>query len=76
MMNRSAQSGIGRACSYKAKAFSFAHIGKVIAGGTTRKNSDVTSGGLIGSAGGTAVGEPISASEKASDARSAIGQPE
>ncbi len=60
----------------QAKAFSFAHQGKVIAGGTMQKNSDVTSGELIGSAGGTAVSEPISASERVSDARSAVGRPE
>ena len=60
----------------QAKAFSFAHHNKVIAGGTMRKNSDVTSGELVGSAGGTAVSEPISVSEKASDACPAVGRPE
>ena len=39
MMNRSAKGGIGRACTMEAKAFSFTHRTKVIAGGTVRKNS-------------------------------------
>ena len=60
----------------RAKAFSFAHHSKVIADGTTRKNSDVTSGELIRSADGTAVSEPISTGEKASEAGSAVGRPE
>ena len=48
LMNRSAEGGRGRACNLKAKAFSFAHRSKAVADSTTRKNSDVTSGELIG----------------------------
>ena len=51
----------------KAKAFSFTHRTKVFADGTVRK-SDVTSGGLAGSPGGTGVSKPISESEVASEA--------
>ena len=39
----------------KTKAFSFTHRTKVIAGGTVRKNNDVTSGELAESPGGTGV---------------------
>jgi hypothetical protein len=38
-MNWSAQGGQGRACSMKAKAFSFTHRTKVFADGTVRKNN-------------------------------------
>ena len=74
MMNRSAKGGARSSLRDEAKAFSFAHHGKVIAGGTVRKNSDVTSGELTGSAGGTGVSRPISASEVASDAQSVVGR--
>jgi hypothetical protein len=37
VMNRSAKGGTGRACSIEAKAFSFTHRIKVVAGGTVRK---------------------------------------
>jgi hypothetical protein len=37
-MNRSAKGGPGRACTMKAKAFSFTHRTKVIADGTVRKS--------------------------------------
>jgi hypothetical protein len=76
MMNRSANGGRGRACLHRRRRSHSPTIIKVIAGGTMRKNSDVTSGELVGSAGGTAVSEPISVSEKASDACSAVGRPE
>jgi len=67
-MNRSAKGGFGRARTMRAKAFSFTHRTKVIADGTERKNSAVTSGGLTESLGGTRVSGPISTSEGASDA--------
>ena len=38
-MNRSAKGGLGRACTMRAKAFSFTHRTKVIADGTERKNN-------------------------------------
>ena len=38
--------GQGRVCTSETKAFSFTHRTKVIADGTVRKNSDVTSGEL------------------------------
>jgi hypothetical protein len=58
----------------EAKAFSFTHRTKVFAGGTVRKNNDVTSGELAGSPGGTGVSGPISASEVASEALSVVGR--
>jgi hypothetical protein len=77
-MNRSANGGRGRACLHRRRRSHSPTTIKVIAGGTMRKNSDVTSGELVGSAGGTAVSEPISVSvsEKVSDARSAVERPE
>ena len=47
---------------------------KVFAGGTVRKNNDVTSGELPESPGGTGVSGPISESEVASDALSVVGR--
>ena len=38
-MNRSAKGGLGRACTMRAKAFSFTHRTKVIADGTERKSN-------------------------------------
>jgi hypothetical protein len=38
-VNRSAKGGAGRACNREAKAFSFTHRTKVLAGGTVRKNN-------------------------------------
>src|SRR5215471_17194363 len=73
-MNRSAKGGQGRACSMKAKAFSFTHRTKVFADGTVRKSWRVTSGGLAGSPGGTGVSRLISESEIASDALSVDGR--
>ena len=73
-MNRSAKGGVGRACTMKAKAFSFTRRTKVFADGTVRKEQRVTSGGLAGSAGGTGVSGPISESEVASDALSVVGR--
>ena len=73
-MNRSAIGGQGRVCEMKTKAFSFTRRTKVIAGGTVRKNNDVTSGELAESPGGTGVSGPISESEVASDALSVVGR--
>ena len=73
-MNRSAIGGQGRVCEMKTKAFSFTHCTKVIAGGTVRKNNDVTSGELAESPGGTGVSGPISVSEVASNALSVVGR--
>jgi hypothetical protein len=54
------QGGKGRACTMEAKAFSFIPPYQGVCGRHGTEEQHVTSGGLAGSAGGTAGSEPIS----------------
>ena len=68
--------GSGRACTMKAKAFSFVPPYQGVCGRHDTEEQRVTSGELAKSAGGTAVSDPISASEKGNDAGPVVGPPE
>jgi hypothetical protein len=68
--------GSGRACTMKAKAFSFVPPYQGVCGRHDTEEQRVTSGELTESMGGTVENGPISESEKASDARSVVGRPE
>src|SRR5215813_7941377 len=68
------KTGLGRACSIEAKALLIHPPHQGVCGRHGTEEQCVTSGGLTESPGGTGVSEPISTSERASEARSVVGR--
>jgi hypothetical protein len=73
-MNRSAKGGARSSLQYGGEGVLIHPPHQGVCGRHGTEEQRVTSGGLAESPGGTGVSKPISASERASDARSVVGR--